>query len=196
MEIVRALGLRTVIDLRSDVEVEQGRFPVDEIPVDFHHLSFIKTLPNAEEFKMAPGMLGQSYLDMVRDRGAEIAAALKVIASREAQPIVFHCTAGKDRTGVLAALLLDLLGVPHETIAEDYALSERAMVALRANLVERYPEGADAINDAGELFTAEPANMTRLFDMVRQTYGSTGAYAESIGVDHEVVAQLRDALLE
>jgi protein-tyrosine phosphatase len=65
---------------------------------------------------------------------------------------VFHCTAGKDRTGVLSAIVLSLLGVDEPTVVADYALSGEAMLRLRAKLIVKYPEGRDSIENLDEVF--------------------------------------------
>ncbi len=110
LSVLRALGIRTVIDLRSESELERSRFDVDAHPVAFHHFPFIDELPDAQEFDRRPGLLGSQYQEMVRDAGGQILAALEVLAAPDALPAVFHCTAGKDRTGVLSAIVLSLLG--------------------------------------------------------------------------------------
>ena len=137
--MIRKLGIATVIDLRTTFEVEGGRFPVDEIPVGFHHLPLLDEVPDPEAFKMAPGMLSTQYREMASDAAPQIGRVLSIVAERHAHPLIVHCTAGKDRTGVLVAVLLGLLGVPDEAIVEDYALSAGAMAALRQKLIERYP---------------------------------------------------------
>ena len=111
-------------------------------------------------------------------------------------PVLIHCAAGKDRTGVLIAVLLGLLGVPDETIVADYALSAQAMTALRRKLIERHPEGEEVITRANELFSAAPSNITNLLEVLRERYGSITAYGEAAGIGPDVVASLRDVLLE
>ena len=71
---------------------------------------------------------------MLEDAAPQIVGALTALAAPDARPAVFHCTAGKDRTGLLSALVLSLLGVPEETVVADYALSGEAMARLRAKL--------------------------------------------------------------
>jgi protein tyrosine/serine phosphatase len=118
------------------------------------------------------------------------------VAKRHAHPVIVHCAAGKDRTGVLIAVLLGLLGVPDETIVADYALSAQAMTALRRKLIERHPEGEEVITRANELFSAAPSNITNLLEVLRERYGSITAYGEAAGIGPDVVASLRDVLLE
>jgi protein tyrosine/serine phosphatase len=194
--VIRRLGIATVVDLRTSFELEGGRFPVDDIPVNFHHLPLLDDVSDPEQFKMAPGMLATQYQDMVADAASVIARVLSVLAERQAHPVIVHCTAGKDRTGVLVAVLLGLLGVPDDVIVEDYALSAGAMAALRGKLIERYPEGKDLIEQAEELFSAAPSNIRSLLTHIERNYGSIEGYAASAGVTAETVAALRSSLLE
>jgi protein-tyrosine phosphatase len=196
MAVLRSLGIRTVIDLRSGSELERGRFDVDAHPVAFHHFPFIEELPDAQEFDRRPGLLGSQYQEIVTDAGAQIMATLAVLAAPDALPAVFHCTAGKDRTGVLSAIVLSLLGVDEETVVADYALSGEAMLRLRAKLIVKYPEGRDTIENIDEVFSAEPAQMEALLDYVRDRFGSVERYVSGLGVGAEVVESLRTALLE
>jgi protein-tyrosine phosphatase len=194
--VMRDLGIRTVVDLRSGYEVEQSRFDVAAHPADFHHFPFIDQLPDVETWDRQPGLLGAQYKEMLDDAAPQIISALGVLAAPEAQPAVFHCTAGKDRTGLLSALILSLLGVPEETVVADYALSGEAMERLRAKLILKYPDGKDVIADIDEVFSAEPDNMVELLRYLRERYGSVHEYAATVGVPDELVARLRQTLLE
>jgi protein-tyrosine phosphatase len=185
-----------VIDLRSDYEVESSRFDVDAHPVAFHHFPLIAQLPDPGSFERNPGLLAAQYKEMLDDAGVRIAAAFAVLAGEGARPAVFHCTAGKDRTGLLSALLLSLLGVPEDTVVADYALSGEAMARLRAKLILKYPDGKDVIEDSDEVFSANPGHMIGLLAHLRERYGTVAAYATNIGVPDEVVARLRQELLE
>jgi protein-tyrosine phosphatase len=194
--VLGALGIRTVIDLRSGSEVERSRFDVDAHPVAFHHFPFIEELPDAEEFDRRPGLLGSQYQEMLRDAGGQILAALEVLAAPDALPAVFHCTAGKDRTGVLSAIVLSLLGVDEPTVVADYALSGAAMVRLRAKLIVKYPDSRTVLENIDEVFSADPAQMELLLDHLRETYGSLDRYLAGIGAGPGVLQGLRAGLLE
>jgi protein-tyrosine phosphatase len=196
LAIMRELGIRTVVDLRSGDEVEQSRFDVDAHPVAFHHFPFIKALPSVEDFERAPGFLGAQYTEMLDDATPQIVGALTALAAPDARPAVFHCTAGKDRTGLLSALVLSLLGVPEETVVADYALSGEAMARLRAKLMVKYPDGKTLIADSDAVFSADPANMVALFAHLRARYGTVARYASDVGIPDDVVSRLREALLE
>jgi protein-tyrosine phosphatase len=194
--VMRDLGIRTVVDLRSGHEVEQSRFDIEAHPVDFHHFPFIDQLPDVEQWDRRPGLLGAQYKEMLDDAAPQIIGALEVLTAPGSRPAVFHCTAGKDRTGLLSALVLSLLGVPEETVVADYALSGEAMERLRAKLMVKYPDSKDTISDIDEVFSANPDNMVELFAYLRERYGSVTGYAVAVGVPDAVVARLREELLE
>lgn len=195
--VVRNLGIATVIDLRSRAEVERERFPVDEIPVAFHHVPLVAALPAFDEFRRGPDFFAAHYLDIAHLAGDQIARALAIVADRKAHPVIVHCAAGKDRTGVLVAVILALLGVADEVIAEDYALSAAAMEALVGRIVERMPEQRDAIMEVADvMFSASPVAITALLKGLRAEHGTIEAYAAAHGVGGEVVGALRASLLE
>lgn len=195
--VVRRLGIATVIDLRSRAEVDVGRFPVEEIPVGFHHLPLVTELPGADQFRQGPSFFATHYQEIARQSGAHIARAVEIVAETRSHPVIVHCAAGKDRTGVLVAVLLALLGVPDETIAEDYALSAKAMDALRERLLERHPEDRALLMDVGDvLLSATPANIVAMLAGLRAEHGSVESYAAAHGAGPEVVAALRGGLLE
>ena len=196
LSVLRALGIRTVIDLRSGGELERGRFDVDAHPVAFHHFPFMEELPDAQDFERRPGFLGSQYREFLSDAGGQIRAALEVLADPGALPAVFHCTAGKDRTGVLSAIVLSLLGVDEPTVVADYALSGEAMERLRAKLILKFPEGRDSIENLNEVFSAEPSQMEQLLDHLKERYGSADAYVAGLGTQAGVVEGLRAGLLE
>jgi len=117
---MRELGIRTVVDLRSGQEVEQSRFNVEAHPVTFHHYPFIKPSPNAEDF--FPGARFPRHpvhRDARRGHAPESSGPCPPWRPPRPAPPCFHCTAGKDRTGLLSALVLSLLGVPEETVIAD-----------------------------------------------------------------------------
>ena len=195
--IVRQLGIATVIDLRTRSEVDAGRFPVEEIPVGYHHLPLVTELMAAEAFRRVPGFLATHYQDIARDAGPRIGLALSIVARRHAHPVIVHCAAGKDRTGIMMALILALLGVPDETIVADYALSALAMDKLRARLIAKSPESAEFIDRVGQTaLNADPDNMVTLLAALRRDHGTIEAYAAANGAGPEVVHALQGTLLE
>src|SRR3989442_15520992 len=119
LEVLRLLGLRTVVDLRTRNEAERdGRGPLGSEPVHYVHLSVLPE--EGGESVAAPDTeaagIGARYLWYLEAGAAALAAALQLVADSAGHPLVFHCTAGKDRTGVLSALVLGCLGVDRATI--------------------------------------------------------------------------------
>jgi protein-tyrosine phosphatase len=111
-------------------------------------------------------------------------------------PLVFHCAAGKDRTGVVAAIVLDVLGVGDEDIADDYSLSRLGMDRFKAWILETYPEAADAMSDQPQAFLDAPAEAMHLFlSGLRERYGSADEYAAAHGVSADVLDAVRENLL-
>lgn len=195
-ERMRQLGVTTVLDLRTTNELANGCFPVERIPVTFRHLPFLDEIPDPDRFRLAPGMLARQYLEIAEDAASQVGEALSLLAEDGATPAIIHCAAGKDRTGVLVAVLLALLGIDDAVIVADYALSAAAMTSLRASLVKKFPEGREVILAADEMFSAEPSNMERLLTELRERYGSVEAYAATAGAGPEIVEALRRQLIE
>ncbi len=192
------LGLATVIDLRTVDEAEQrGRFPVDQVPVRYVDLPLTDVLPaTAElpEWKEAT-YVASRYAAMVTEGGPALASAIEVLASSGSLPAVVHCSAGKDRTGVVSALVLAFLGVPDETIVDDYALSAASMERLLERLKAEYPDSVDeVVRFAPAILHVVPETMEEFLASLRSEYGTYDELAGSLGVTG-AMDRLRDTLL-
>jgi protein-tyrosine phosphatase len=192
------LGVRTVLDLRTDAEVEErGRAAGAH---DWHHLPLMRTTWSAEllaEQSVPERFLADRYLGMLDEGADAIGAGLRLLADPERLPAVFHCAAGKDRTGVMAALVLSLVGVPDDVVGADYCLSRDAMDRLVEYVRVTHPDRYDAMVDQPKVYLDCPeAAMTLFLHDLRAAHGSVAAYAESVGAGPEVVAALRANLLE
>ena len=198
LDIVADLGLCTVIDLRTVAEVhERGRFPVDLHPVDHHHLPLIAETWHEDGRVQDPeAYLAARYVDMLEEGGSAVASAMAVLSRRASYPLVFHCAAGKDRTGVLAALVLGVLGVRDDDVVSDYTLSALGMLRMQAWLSEHSPENAEVMarQPVGWL-AAPPAAMATLLAHVREVYGSPEAYLLGHGVAPSTIGAVRANLL-
>jgi protein tyrosine/serine phosphatase len=191
-------GIRTVVDLRTLGERdERGHFLHDEIVS--HHLPMMErtwehagVLPDMD----AADYLAARYVDMLETGPAALAGTMRLLADPAAVPLVFHCAAGKDRTGVVAAMLLSVLGVDDDTIATDYALSGTGTARFTEWLRAERPEALADMQAAPTAFMASPIEaMHRFLRLVRDTHGSAEAYLAEIGVGPDVVTKLRQNLL-
>jgi protein tyrosine/serine phosphatase len=191
----RELGITTVIDLRSAEEVAtRGRVP--EPDVVYHHLAMFDVEPDWPPDDDSPGYLADRYLEMVEEGRRTLAASLEVLSDEAAYPLVFHCAAGKDRTGILAAVVLALLGVPDDVIVQDYALSQEAMGRLGAWLRANMPDVADANSTLpSSVFGATVETMTVFLAHLQRAYGGAEGLVRELGVDPDLVRRLREHLL-
>lgn len=192
--------MRTVVDLRTHEELdERGRFPVDDHPVRYHHLSVLDRTWDVEAAladDLPPAeFLHRRYTTMLTENGDRFAAALSLLADAEGVPAVFHCTAGKDRTGLLAALVLGAVGVDRATIVSDYALTAAAMEHVLARLAED-PERAALLESVPPaFFSAEPAGMSRTLDDIEREHGTVRDYVRWLGVADDALAHLEHLLV-
>jgi protein-tyrosine phosphatase len=200
LAVLDHLGLRTVIDLRTVDEVERrGRFAWPGRTFAYHHLPMLDVLPDQESYARGWATtegVAAAYAAMLDGAAPAVAAALSVVADPGSAPTVVHCAAGKDRTGLLVAITLGLLGVADDDIADDYALSgaamERWLAWMRASDPDR---AAQWESSAAAVVHAEVATMHAVLAAVRARHGDLEGFAAAIGVPG-VGARLRAALLE
>ena len=197
--IVMNLGVRTVVDLRTNNEVrERGTFPVKDHDVAYHHLPIIDATwgeTQTPEFNDEVEFLVWAYREMLAEAAPRFADAINLLSQQTVLPAVFHCAAGKDRTGILAALVLGVLGVDESIIAADYGLTRSATTRLRAWARQHQPELADLYDRMPPRFTAaDPRAMAIILNDITSRYGSVRNYVREIGVSDDAVRALVDAL--
>ena len=197
---LRAYGIRTVIDLRHRRELDKAPHPfagptfTDDAP-NYLHLPLEEWDDPDYDAAMRAAMPTEAFIypvimEFFADR---LAAVLGAIAHAPDGGVVVHCTAGKDRTGIVAAALLAIAGVSTETIVADYALSA-------ALLLPRYEEAvrqAQSEEDRARLPmppTSPPGRMVATLDWVEQRYGGMHAYLAAAGVSAKDIARLRARL--
>ncbi len=196
--------VRTVLDLRHPDEAAGataasfGQPPATLIPhsifrPDVSMAEFIAEL-NAQR---GTGISSERYLDYLRAGAAErFARAIELLADPARYPVLVNCTAGKDRTGILIAMAMDLIGIDDETIGAEYERSNAGIDGLIAYLSEigRRPEGS---LEAMRARMATPADRVLGFLAgVRTEFGSVAELLAPHGVTERTVAQLREILLE
>ena len=199
IETLRPLGLHTVIDLRTLGEIElRGRFPFEELPLAWHHLPVVDVTWEQVDTagRDAAEFLHEQYTSMLAYGEPLFAAAIRTLALPGALPGVFHCAAGKDRTGILAALVLGALGVPHEVIIADYALTQAGMERMRRWAEATNPEMmARWLAMPAVHMAAEPAAIAAVLDDICAAHGTVRDYVRALGVPVAALADLEDQLL-
>jgi protein-tyrosine phosphatase len=194
------LGVRTVVDLRGVNEAAETPHLVDGVGcriVGAHIEPGVgERIRNAVADGSATPHVVMGYMtDHYRDYPRRCAPGFRTLFATLSdgghRPLVFHCTAGKDRTGFASALLLTLLGVPWDTVLDDYLRTNELWVGH----VGRYPE-LD-IDTRAAIVEARRPYLEAAFDVVRTDFGTPEAFAEqALGLDRGARERLRADLLE
>jgi protein tyrosine/serine phosphatase len=200
-------GVRLIVDLRfvDEVVVDWESYPFkgDEVTVGpaYRNVPFHQWGGNGPDEQhvalyraaQSRGELIQLDLDLNRDG---IAAAVAAIADAPEGAVLVHCHAGKDRTGVVVALILSLLGVSDSDIADDYTLTAQNLEPLILEWLNSMSDDPDERQRLREM--AMPAHDAMLGGLayLRSRYGSAEAYLRAGGVSDEQLATLRERLLE
>jgi protein-tyrosine phosphatase len=192
------LGLSTVVDLRTSWEVsEWGQHPDNFFDVEYHHLPLTDVPPSGEDLARYtdPVFVTARYRRLLADGSSSIARAVEVLAGPGALPAVFHCSAGKDRTGVLAALILGFLGVPDDMIVRDYALSGEVMGNMLEWMRTAFGEDTDSFEHySPAVISVHPEAMTGFLSSLREDHGGFDELAVALGVS-DAVERLKESLL-
>ena len=175
-QFVRDFGLRRMIDLRTAAELEGTS--VGPLPAlcERLHLPLFSTIRShwVRPPDLSPVASARRYLEMLQDGMPSLLSILEALKDVASKPTVIHCAVGRDRTGIVIACLLDLVDVPDEVIAEDYALS------------------GEVIHD-GEFAHAQ--TMLLFLRLVRDNYGSTRNMLLTFGASESTLVQVRAGLV-
>lgn len=136
------------------------------------------------------------YMRQIEVNGRYVIEALSVIADPARQPVVVHCTAGKDRTGIIIAMLLDILGVEHEHIVADYHVTTKNMAPVIERIRTAPVFRENGLASAPDwIFASDPETMEGFLARMTETYGGAEAWALAEGLTPEQIASLRASLL-
>jgi protein-tyrosine phosphatase len=188
-------GLKTIVDLRFDAEVKSFTHCfASHNCVTYYNVSLINPviLTNTEEREH----LYQFYTYLLEDGKEEFRQVMEILAETENQPALFHCHAGKDRTGLIAGLLLSLANVAPGIIADDYALTRQYI----APLIEMWREEAIGRGQDLKKFdrdnACDPRTMLETLKYLDEKYGGAENYLRVSGVSQAKLDSLKAALVE
>lgn len=202
IEFMREYGVTVSLDFRS--ETECGKWPSslkDEPWVDYR----LKTLDvrhviisdNANT-NAGDGVERMAWPDVYIMMAEEYKEWFRDILETAGECdgcMHYHCTTGKDRTGMISAMLLGIAGVYEEDIVADYCVSQVYLEPVFRELIKGAVKWAERLDMEDAFFKTAPANMSALLEHFRSKYGGISGYAESIGVTKECIGAIRRKLL-
>jgi protein-tyrosine phosphatase len=198
LKLFRGLGIASVIDLRSPAEVERtGRGLLAQEPLNFVNSPVLSTYQTDQSrANIDAGYMSRRYLEYLEVGAPAFVGVIDEMANADNYPLVFNCFLGKDRTGVVAALVMSCLGVRRSTIIEDYAVTG-SRVDLIVEKLLRDPNLRDEVaHHNPHLLGAREATMSSFLSEVDQRFGGPVAWALGAGVPEANLERLRELLLD
>jgi protein-tyrosine phosphatase len=210
------LNVRTVFDLRTAAEAtrQPDTLPGDTATVLLDVLADSSQAAPAELHQIlddpalaqellgdgkAEGMMASAYRDMVSLPSALAAYGqlYSSLAEQSQRPALYHCTAGKDRTGWATAALLMLLGVPDEVVMEEYLLTNTELLPVLRPITDQFEQRGGDPHLLTRILGVQSAYLEAAVDEMRSRFGSVESYvSEGLGVASDAQSALRDALVE
>lgn len=207
-------GIRTIIDLRSPEEARAtGRGPLGDHEIEYHSLPLLRGGAHPDEFlrhlqegSATARTVGQYYASTLTAEASTIAGGIRTIVEAPGGTL-FHCAAGKDRTGIFTAALLKALGAEDEDIATDYARSSQAVPLIMARVSASighlmgesdayFQAAARGIGPVSPLLGAEHDAMLEMLRILEARHGGAMAVLQAGGVEESLVTRLRDRVVE
>jgi protein-tyrosine phosphatase len=190
METLAQRGIKTVIDLRGDLEaIERPSAFMGHRDFTYHQISLLEVNPAITDSRV---LLKDIYINSIEKYSPNYARAFKTLAAIET-PALFHCFLGKDRTGILASMLLDLAGVCREDIIADSQVSGTYLSPFYKRELE---------NDTGLIWEnnddhllSDAKNIASLHDYIAEKYGGVQGYLKAVGVATDDIEKVSGLLL-
>lgn len=200
LERIADLGIATQIDLRRPDEVrEQGRGPLQALGARYHNLAVIPEGGTDQLSRVVgdTGISGRRYLGYLEFGPKTWLRMFELFAEPGHHPLLVHCTAGKDRTGVSTAFLLSVLGVERAVIEADYILTNHD-VPRQVDFLEStvgLPDGMDR-QSLMQLAGVPENAMGEFLDGLEERWGGPVEYLRSIGIEADTLEAIRSHFLE
>jgi len=199
------LGITTIYDLRSELEMRKYKTPQPTIEgIEIVHVPVFEQKDYspanmARRFQMYASGKTEAFMvlysEILESGGQSFGRILRHVRDRPKEGLLFHCTAGKDRTGIAAALLLSLAGVDNETIAHDYSLTRVGREPFRESILKRLAQ--EPIFEANKsaalnMLSSRHETMLAFMKMLEERYGGAEGYVKQYcGLDDSDLQTIR-----
>lgn len=189
---LQAYGVTAAVDLRKREEAAHMPSALEGVKgIQVHNISMSDNIHNIDIQGDIPGSMSGLYITLLDESQEEIHQIMQVMAQAEGG-VLFHCAVGKDRTGVVAMLLLKLVGVSDGDVVANYAVTEiymRDIFAQQADVFQRadMPE---------YVLKSTPVSMERVLQHLAHKYETAEKYLLGIGLSADTIARLRAKLVE
>ena len=193
--ITETLGIKSVVDLRSSNSVlNDGRGPLALSGLAYHNYPFLERrgIDPPTSGEQSADRLSAIYQWMIHNSGQLIAQAFTALAQNLNQPAMFHCSAGKDRTGILGATILMVLGVSRENVVADFLMTNEVIDGILARI--KMMPGFEASTREGIM--APQSAIEKFLDTTQSEFGGSEAYLIHHGVQQSVIDDFRESMLE
>ncbi|MCL2408389.1 MAG: tyrosine-protein phosphatase [Oscillospiraceae bacterium] len=206
IEIIKSCGVTDSIDFRGDNEVAAHPNSLASADGFIYHRcpTFDKQLAFAaanHPLKGRPAMdafvdWGEKYIELASNAKAWVKTTLGIMAKARGG-VIFNCTTGKDRTGVISALLLGIADAAEADIIADYCVSELYLTEVYREILEEYLKRwpGETANLSSPFFRTAPENMGTLLEHIKTAYGGVMGYLESCGLMADELSRLREKLV-
>ena len=188
-EYLYEYGIRVQIDLRSNFELEQQPSTLkDYQDIKYYHINLMKV----KDLNVLPKEIANYhdlagfYIFMLEANKEQFKEVFEIFYDNPYDTIMFNCSAGKDRTGIVAALLLDLAGCHEYDIVKDYSESYENNMAMIKQLEEMMP------SEDEKFLGSDPRVMMKFIAYLRENYGSTKGYLLNIGFSDEEIEEIKE----
>ncbi|KAI5796287.1 protein-tyrosine phosphatase-like protein [Peziza echinospora] len=209
--IIQELGIRKMYDLRSEAELGRLGDMAKVIEVEGVERVFAPVIRNEDYSPQAlakryeqymTGNLQSAYRSIIKSSATSYRQIFRHLLQPSPPPILIHCTAGKDRTGILVALVLLLAGVPDGTIAREYELTAKGLVEVKEMIINYLMKDEKSMAGGGReraenMLSSRSNTMIQFLDILRSEFGGVEGYLKDIcGFSDEEVERLREAVVE
>jgi len=206
--LIKQMGLRLVCDFRAPSEVSKSpnRLPADgtvqsrNLPVVSHKfdtVAIMERIKKGDTDWINESLMIDGYIHNIESYADVWGGVIKNLVDPHKIPLVFHCTAGKDRTGVCAALILLTLGVPEEVVIEDHQLSNIFIAPFLPKMEAYLKQFGVDIEEVMPYMIAPRVAIVAVIEHIRTQYGTAERYlCSKSGVAPQTIALLKKELLE